>query len=147
MAWKGIATAATVVCMTTSLVGCAHRGDDAPSMGSAGAFFSSPSPTPEFVREGVSTDWVEVDGQRIQVPEGIILPSDIHVTGATEATVMIAEANPQTILDAISASAEEAGYTMVAKRGEGRRLWIGYGNAVLLDAAEGAHSCRGHRNR
>ncbi len=138
MAWKPLAGAAAVVCAAAGVVGCAPRGDNVPPASPGGAYLASPSPTPDFVREGVSVEWTTVGTQKVLVPTGIRLPDDLDITGATEAAVMFAEEDPQVVLDAITDSAEEAGYTVAADPRKGCRLWIGHGNAVLLDAADGA---------
>jgi len=116
--------------------GCTLSGDEPPPKASSGTF--AVAPAPEFSPEGLAIDWITAGGQLLQVPEGIQLPSEAHVTGATEATVMIAEADPQQVIDIVSGSAEKAGYLLVAEPREGCRLWVGHGNAVLLDATAGA---------
>ncbi|HMR50123.1 MAG TPA: hypothetical protein PKE40_12770 [Arachnia sp.] len=135
--WSPLVLLGAAVCALTG--GCAPGGaDDVLAQASSGTFAVAPSPAAEFSPEGVATAWIEAGGQLFQVPEGIRLPPDVLIASATEATVMIAEADPQRVIDVVSESAKEAGYVLVAEPHEGCRLWVGHGNAVLLDATAGA---------
>ena len=51
---------------------------------------------------------------------------------------MIADEDPQPVIDAVFASAEAAGYEIYAELGDGRTIWVGNGNVVLLDAIPNA---------
>lgn len=138
MRWKGLSALAFAVCSAAGSTACVPLGDESRPAARSATVMVSPSPVPVFSSEGVVTEWIEVGDLWLQVPEGIRLPDDILIASATEAAVTIAEADPGLILDAVTASAETSGYEVVADPRAGCRLWVGHGNAVLLDATEGA---------
>jgi len=91
--------------------------------------------TGEPVEGDIKTETVNVGGMDVTVPEGLKLPDDAAVTSSDMTTVMFANPTAESLVESIRTSAEEAGYELV-KEVDNNMLWVGHGNAVLLNAAD-----------
>lgn len=121
-----------------SLVGCTDEVSPAPeSVLSESAPAAEPGGEETFA--GATNDeTIMVGPMEVIVPRGFRLPDDSIVTTSEPWNLMIADADPQPVIDAVTASAAEAGYEVFAEPGPDQIVFVGQGNAVLFFAVPNA---------
>lgn len=135
---KKLAAAAVALAAAVSLAACSDDAPPAPETPAA-APTDAPAPGGEETFDGTTNDdTIMVGPMEVLVPKGFKLPEDSIVTKSEPSNLMIADEDPQPVIDAVMASAEEAGYEVYAEPGEGRTLFVGQGNAVLFFAIPNA---------
>ena len=85
----------------------------------------------------VELERVSVGDESLLLPKGIRLPEDATVAAATEATVVLAEPDPATVVRRVESSARRSGYVEYAAYDD-VTVWLGHGMVVRLEARPGA---------
>lgn len=80
---------------------------------------------------------ITVGERPLLVPQGLRLPEDAHVTAVTEATLVLADDDPSSLVHAVERSCDENGYEAYAS-GENFKVWLGNGMVIRLETSPGA---------
>ncbi|GAA4895049.1 hypothetical protein GCM10025789_10600 [Tessaracoccus lubricantis] len=136
-----LAAVALTVVAAVSLAACSGSDEPAPQDTPAGATETQtglPQPEEQTFTGEIQTEVIKVGPMDVTVPKGIKLPESTIVTQSEQSAVMMIDEDPQPVIDAVMASAEEAGYEVFAKPSEDQTVFVGNGNAVLFTAIPNA---------
>ena len=138
------AVAAVVLAAALALGACSDADEQpTPEQTAVAPADTAPADAPvEGGEEGfegsTNDDSIMVGPMEVLVPKGFKLPEDSIVTKSEPSNLMLIDEDPQPVIDAVRASAEEAGYEIYAEAGPDRTVFVGQGNAVLFFAIPNA---------
>ena len=119
-----------------SFVGCS--GDPEPGESASGQSSAPAAPSDggsgQTFEGDVTTETVMVGPQEVTVPKGIKLPESSLVSDAQDLSVMLIDEDPAAVIEAVTTSAEAAGYEVYSTPDDSTTVFVGHGNAVRLFA-------------